>query len=199
MLEAGGEYKELGLGADGLAILIVNYVHDDAEVMEKAKALGFLETNLPREERFVSEIISENEDKIKENLKEIERLQAKLEEFARESEKIEVLNDQLASIGALKKAPLKMTLETVYLEGWVRAIRPINLRRLSQGRWIYDWNSSIPSRVMPPTYARTTLSHAIRRPDMFQAEPVRCRPQSGDVFLVLDDFGMMMGMSAMVC
>ena len=198
VLEAGGEYKELGLGADGLAILIVNYVHDDAEVMEKAKALGFLETNLPREERFVSEIISENEDKIKENLKEIERLQAKLEEFARESEKIEVLNDQLASIGALKKAPLKMTLETVYLEGWVRSDQTDKFKKaIARAMDLYDLELVDPSpEDKPPTYTKNNplvtpfeaITDMFSRPSRYDVDP---NPAMSFWFWMI--FGMMMG------
>lgn len=198
ILESGGEINELGVGADGLAFLFVNYVHDDAEVMEKVKSLGFLEVSLPKLDKFPAEIISELEAKIEVNLNLIEELKAKLAEFAKNAEELELYNDQLASLSALKKAPLKTTLETVYLEGWVRSDQVEEFEKaVVKGTDLYDLEISDPApEDNPPTYTKNNrfvtpfeaITDMFSRPSRYDVDP---NPVMSIWFWII--FGMMMG------
>ncbi len=198
ILETGGEVKELGAGADGLAFLFVNYVHDDAEVMERVKSLGFLEVGLPKIAKFTAEIISEMETKIQANMQLIEELKAKLAEIAENAKELELYSDQLASISTLKKAPLKMTLETVYLEGWVRSDQVTEFEKaVKKGTNLFDLEISDPdSEDNPPTFTKNNrfvtpfeaITDMFSRPSRYDVDP---NPAMSIWFWII--FGMMMG------
>lgn len=196
--EAGGEIKELGVGPEGVAFLFVNYLQDDAEVMDKVKNLGFVEVSLPLVDKFASEIIEEKKEKIQENLNTLSKLRTRLSEIAKNAEAIEVFNDQLASIGALKKAPIKKTLETVYLEGWVRSDQVEEFKQaLEKATDIYDLEISDPApEDNPPTYTKNNrfvtpfevITDMFSRPNRNDVDP---NPAMSIWFWII--FGMMMG------
>lgn len=198
VLEAGGEIKELGTGPEGLAFFFVNYIQDDASVMEKAKAMGFIEVSLPQTERFPAEIISEKEEMIKNNREEIEKLRERLASIAKEAEKIEVLNDQLATIGELKKAPVKNLLETVYLEGWVRSDQTDEFKKaIERATDLYDLELTDPvPEDKPPTVTKNNkfvtpfeaITDMFSRPSLNDIDP---NPAMSFWFWII--FGMMMG------
>jgi V/A-type H+-transporting ATPase subunit I len=198
VLEAGGEIVELGMGPDGMAFVFANYFHDDIMVMEKAKSLGFLEVSLPKIEKFALEVITEKEKQISKNLQEIENLTQKLSKFAQDVKEIELFNDQLASIKALKKAPLKMTLETVYLEGWVRSDQvELFEKSVVKAVKLYELELSDPdAEDNPPTYTKNNrfvrpfeaITDMFARPKITDVDP---NPVMSIWFWFI--FGMMMG------
>ncbi|MDD4000362.1 MAG: V-type ATPase 116kDa subunit family protein, partial [Bacilli bacterium] len=198
VLEFGGEIKELGIGPEGVAFVFINYHLDDDAVMEKVKSLGFLEVNLPKIDKLARTIIFETETQIIKNTEEIASLKAKLSDFAKSADTIELLSDQLASVGALKNSPLTETLETVYLEGWVRSDEvKIFERTVKKATELYDLEIvAADPEDNPPTY---TKNNRFVRPfetitDMFSiptATDVDPNPTMSIWYWFI--FGMMMG------
>ena len=121
------------------------------------------------------------EAKIEVNLNLIEELKAKLAEFAKNAEELELYNDQLASLSALKKAPLKTTLETVYLEGWVRSDQVEEFEKaVVKGTDLYDLEISDPApEDNPPTYTKNNrfvtpfeaITDMFSRPSRYDVDP----------------------------
>ncbi|HBP26285.1 MAG TPA: V-type ATP synthase subunit I [Acholeplasmatales bacterium] len=123
MAETGSEIQFFGQGSEGQALAFANYIDDDAGVMEKMRIMGFNEIKLPKDSRTVAEMISEKEGQISANNQEIKTLMQKMREFSSEINDLKLLNDQISSLKEIKEAPVLRTVETVYLEGWVRSDR----------------------------------------------------------------------------
>lgn len=198
LLEAGSEFKILGLGSEGQAVVLANYLPEDQQIMEKVKALGFNEINLPKLDHYAAEIIKGKDDMLQNNQEERAQLETRLQELAGEAKKLEVLNDQLASIGELKKAPVTLTLETAYFEGWVRSDQVHLLEKaVEKATPVYDLELVDPApEETPPTYTKNnrffsafeTVTNMFSRPNQNDVDP---NPVMSIWFWII--FGMMMG------
>ncbi len=118
------EVKVFGVNEDTQAILIANWHDDDEEAMGQIKNFGYIEISLPNEDKDVNSLIVEKENLIAANLKQIEEMEKQLVELAAKNEKaIKVFSDQMSTKSVLNKTPVKTSIDTVYLEGWVRVDR----------------------------------------------------------------------------
>ncbi len=143
-----GEVKLLGVSEENQAVLIVNWHADDQTVMDSIKAFSFIETSLPEEPKTVKEIISEKQSLISNNQKEIEKLEGELTKLAADNQTaIKIFQDEMATKCALNRTPVTTTVETVYLEGWVRADRTKNLQNaIASATKDYDIEFAEPSK-----------------------------------------------------
>ncbi|NLD26551.1 MAG: V-type ATP synthase subunit I [Acholeplasmataceae bacterium] len=198
LLEAGSEFKILGSAPEGQALVFANYLPEDAQIMEKVKALGFNEINLPKLDRFVAEILTEKEEALRLNQENREQLENRLQELAKEAKQLEVLNDQVASVSELKKAPVTLTLDTAYFEGWVRSDQVQILEKaVKKATSVYDLEIVDPDpEDNPPTYTKNnrfvsafeTVTNMFSRPNQGDVDP---NPVMSIWFWII--FGMMMG------
>lgn len=197
-MESGSEINLLGLAPDGQALVYANYIGDDLHVQELVKAMGFNEISLPKNNRFVSEIIKEKEEQVDANLKRIEELENKLREFAEDANRLELLNDQIASLRELKTAPVRLTLETAYLEGWLRNDQIDVLEKaIKKATQVYDLEIVEPREdEVSPTYTKNNrfvsafeaVTNMFSRPQPGEVDP---NPAMSIWFWFI--FGMMMG------
>ena len=124
----GGAVSILGSGPQGTAALVYTYRPEEGPLLEALAALGFSQaappcTGLPgdalaalAEERRSAEASWE-------------AAQAKLRELARSREELELFCDQSDAARERAQTPYSKTVQTVYLEGWVRSDRTERLRK----------------------------------------------------------------------
>ena len=117
------EIQYLGLTTDSQAILIADWKDDDAAVMEKVKSTGFIEIALPNENRSIKDLIDEKDQLIKANLAKIDEVGKQLKGWAKEEESIKIFSDQMTTAGVMKNTQVQTTVDTVYLQGWIKASR----------------------------------------------------------------------------
>jgi V/A-type H+-transporting ATPase subunit I len=116
----GSDYKLYGLEKEKRAIIYASYYLDKEEVDLLNKEFQFSELKF-EDKGLVKDIVKEKEKLIITNNLFIDEASKKLAKLTEEKEKLYVLSDQAATDKELKLAPRQYTLETVYLEGWVRS------------------------------------------------------------------------------
>jgi V/A-type H+-transporting ATPase subunit I len=116
----GSDYKLYGLEKEKRAIIYASYYLDKEEVDLLNKEFQFSELKF-EDNGFVRDIVKEKEKQIITNNLFIDEASKKLAKLTEDKEKLYVLSDQAATDKELKLAPRQYTLETVYLEGWVRS------------------------------------------------------------------------------
>lgn len=194
----GSELIVLGSSKEGKAILYFNFYEDDNEVHQKIKNLGFIETNLPKDDNKVNLLILEIETKINANLEKIKKMQNNLKKYAKEIKQLEVLNDKLISESELKKVSGMETLQTLYLEGWVRNDQEDKLKKsLDEVCELYDLEIREPNEdEVPPTAYKNnkfvesfeTITDMFGTPHHKEVDP---NPAMAPWYWII--FGMMMG------
>jgi len=195
--EYGGELNILGRTLDSQALLFACYIDELKEVMEKIKNIGFLEFKLPDEDFLVSEMILNRQNEIAKNLGKISELKEKLKLFSTEVSSLELFNDQMETMTELKRVSRQETLETVFLEGWVRSDKIDQLKTsINDATDIYDLeiNDPLPDE-MPPTVTKNnkfvsafeTITNMFASPSPNDIDP---NPIMAPWYLII--FGMMM-------
>lgn len=116
----GSDYKLYGLDKEKRAIIYASYYLDKEEVDLLNKEFQFSELKF-EDKGLVKDIVKEKEKQIITNNLFIDEASKKLAKLTEDKEKLYVLSDQAATDKELKLAPRQYTLETVYLEGWVRS------------------------------------------------------------------------------
>jgi V/A-type H+-transporting ATPase subunit I len=117
--DVGGIFNDYGLKGGTVAIMFTVYFEDLA-VIELIRNLGFTEYDLPIVDNTISGIIENLEaDKANYEARIIEHKET-LEELANERKSIELLTDQLLSEEELRSVKPTETIQTMFLEGWVR-------------------------------------------------------------------------------
>ncbi len=116
----GSDYKLYGLDKEKRAIIYASYYLDKEEVDLLNKEFQFSEHKF-EDNGFVRDIVKNKEKQIITNNLFIDEASKKLAKLTEDKEKLYVLSDQAATDKELKLAPRQYTLETVYLEGWVRS------------------------------------------------------------------------------
>lgn len=125
----GSDYKLYGLEKEKRAIIYASYYLDKEEVDLLNKEFQFSELKF-EDNGFVRDIVKEKEKQIITNNLFIDEASKKLAKLTEEKEKLYVLSDQAATDKELKLAPRQYTLETVYLEGWVRSDKEDDLKKV---------------------------------------------------------------------
>lgn len=118
-----GEVQYLGQTSDSLSVLIANWKEDDEATMDQCKTVGFVEITLPNEAKTVAQLIQGKDDLVAANLRRVGELEAQLKEWAKQEDVIKIFNDQMTTAATFKSAPVQTTVDTVYLEGWVKQSR----------------------------------------------------------------------------
>lgn len=194
----GGIIEPLGKVGDGQAVVFACYYEDNEELLNIIKNLGYLETKLPDEDRLIGEIILEKEHLIERNLLKIEELENSLKELSLKANELELLNDQMISLTEIKKAHHLQTIDTVYLEGWVRVDRLDRLEKaVRDATDIYDLNilEPLPDEI-PPTVTKNnafvspfeTITDMFAKPAHNEVDP---NPVMSIWYWII--FGLMMG------
>ncbi len=125
----GSDYKLYGLDKEKRAIIYASYYLDKEEVDLLNKEFQFSEHKF-EDNGFVRDIVKNKEKQIITNNLFIDEASKKLAKLTEEKEKLYVLSDQAATDKELKLAPRQYTLETVYLEGWVRSDKEDDLKKV---------------------------------------------------------------------
>lgn len=125
----GSDYKLYGLDKEKRAIIYASYYLDKEEVDLLNKEFQFSEHKF-EDNGFVRDIVKNKEKQIITNNLFIDEASKKLAKLTEDKEKLYVLSDQAATDKELKLAPRQYTLETVYLEGWVRSDKEDDLKKV---------------------------------------------------------------------
>lgn len=125
----GSDYKLYGLEKEKRAIIYASYYLDKEEVDLLNKEFQFSEHKF-EDNGFVRDIVKNKEKQIITNNLFIDEASKKLAKLTEDKEKLYVLSDQAATDKELKLAPRQYTLETVYLEGWVRSDKEDDLKKV---------------------------------------------------------------------
>jgi V/A-type H+-transporting ATPase subunit I len=196
--ELGGELREYGKTDHGVAVLVVLFREEEPGFSEEAKSLGFLEVSLPKEGNTPVAILDSLNRRIAENQLRIAALQKELQTLARQREELGRLADVVASEAQRKKAALGETLDTVYLEGWVRSDRTERLERAVRSVTdLYDleFRDPLPGEKPPTVTQNNRFVDAFECvTDMFaKPDPNELDPNPVMSFWYWLIFGMMMG------
>ena len=125
----GSDYKLYGLDKEKRAIIYASYYLDKEEVDLLNKEFQFSEHKF-EDNGFVRDVVKNKEKQIITNNLFIDEASKKLAKLTEDKEKLYVLSDQAATDKELKLAPRQYTLETVYLEGWVRSDKEDDLKKV---------------------------------------------------------------------
>lgn len=193
----GNIYKVLGKNKNGQAVFYISYYEEDLEISEKLRSINYAEAILPEQNKFVFEILSELNEKIEENNLEIIKKQERLKELSSLITDVQILNDQILNDKVLKEAPYKPTLDTVYIEGWVRSDRLERFEEsVKKGAEIYDLEFSDPEpNDVVPTFTKNnkfvtpfeSITDMFSKPNSKEMDP---NPVMSVWYWIL--FGMMM-------
>lgn len=196
--ELGGESRIFGKAETGIAVLAVLYPDDEPAFSDGAKNLGFADVSLPAEDSTVSALL---ENLRAQSLAADERLLAisgRLAELAKKTAEIGRVSDLAATLAERKKTPLAETMETVYLEGWVRSDRTKAVEKAVRSVTdVYDLEFlDPPEGEKPPTVTQNNkfVDAFESVTDMFsKPDPGEIDPNPVLAFWYWLIFGMMMG------
>lgn len=198
LLDAGSAFYIFGDSDDGKAFIFINYYQEDKEIYQKIKNLGFVDTELPKEDEYVNRIVFECEAKINSNNEKIIELEKLLNEYASNIKELEILNDQLLTKSELKKVRAKKTNRAVYLEGWVRSDQvEVFKKAVAEATSIYDLEIRDPNEdETPPTATKNNkfvemfepVTEMFATPNHQELDP---NPPMAPWYWII--FGMMMG------
>lgn len=192
------EYMFLGQDARNQALVIYSYYEDDSPLMEELKALTFNEVFFPKEDLTIEQLIEVKQTQMKTMKLDLEANESSLHTLGAKSEEVQLLIDQIATQEALRKAPVTSTLETAYLEGWVKETDVERLKQLLQATIeVYDAEIVDPEDdEIPPTAVKNNwftqifepITNTFSVPSTNELDP---NPVMAPWYWLL--FGMMMG------
>jgi V/A-type H+-transporting ATPase subunit I len=193
----GCDYKLYGLDKDKRAIIFASYYQDKEKIDLLNKEYQFNELKF-EDDGLVKDIVKGKEKAIISNNLFIDEASKKLAKLTEDKEKLYILSDQAATDKELKLAPVQNTLETVYLEGWVRSDKEDALKEvLEKAVSCYDLVLLDPEEGEdPPTYNKNnkfvtpfqSVTNMFEVPNYREVDP---NPMMSVWFWFI--FGMMMG------
>ncbi len=124
----GGAVSILGSGPQGTAALIYTYRPEEGPLLEALAALGFSQAAPPCA-GLPGDALAALAEERRSAEASWEAAQAKLRELARSREELELFCDQSDAARERAQTPYSKTVQTVYLEGWVRSDRTERLRK----------------------------------------------------------------------
>lgn len=197
MEEYNNIYAVLGKNKNGIAVFYICYYEEDSEIAEKLRIINYSETSLVEQNKFVFEILDELNKKIEQNNLEITYYKEKLKELSNSICDVQVLNDQILNDKVLKETPYKPTIDTIYIEGWVRSDRLERFEEsVKKGADIYDLEFSDPEpNDVVPTFTKNnkfvtpfeSITDMFSKPNSKELDP---NPVMSIWYWIL--FGMMM-------
>ncbi|MDO4289443.1 MAG: V-type ATP synthase subunit I [Eubacterium sp.] len=183
---------------EGQAALLAVYAAEAPALMDAVKLLGYLEATLPRAQGTPREICEKNQARIETLEAELQKNQETLTELAEHQADLELLNEQYKAAQERQAVAFGETVETVFMEGWVRGDRIEVLEKAIQGiTEVYDLTCVDPQEgEQPPTVTENpkfwkpfeSITNMYSPPKPGTIDPT---PVSAPWFWVI--FGMMMG------
>lgn len=151
--EHGGIVNAYETNAGSTSVMIACYFEDFALVNEGVRTLGFTEFELPVQDTLVRDIVDAKNQAREAIAEKIAELNKELERLAADIDKLKILNDQLLTRNELESVIPTQTLETMYLEGWVRVDQVDLLKQVVEKTVaIYDLEIVDPEEgETPPT------------------------------------------------
>ena len=196
--EGGGVLQLLDSGPQGTAALLYTYLAGEDELLKAVSAAGFSEAAPPGGKGFPKDLCDGYQARIGE-------LNARREEIAREltllagrRTELELLRDQREAEEARQDTPFGETVETVFLEGWVRSDRTARVEKaVARVTDCYELTFREPEEgEKPPTVTKNnrfisqfeTITDMFSRPSNGELDP---NPVMGPWYWII--FGLMMG------
>ena len=196
--EGGAMLQLLNSGPQGTAALLYTYLAGEDELLKAVSAAGFSEAAPPGGKGFPKDLCDGYQARIGE-------LNARREEIAREltllagrKTELELLRDQREAEEARQDAPFGETVETVFLEGWVRSDRTARVEKaVARVTDCYELTFREPEEgEKPPTVTKNnrfisqfeTITDMFSRPSNGELDP---NPVMGPWYWII--FGLMMG------
>ena len=196
--ESDAELNLYGHGPEGQAAMLVVYEEEAAELMDQIKLLGYVEATMPRAEGTPKDICERNSEKITELEAEIEQNHQSLTELSKDQDDLELLCEQYKAAQERQSVVFSETVETVYMEGWVRSDRLESVEKAIQSVTdVYVLEAVDPDEgEQPPTVTENpkfwkpfeSITNMYSPPKPGTIDPT---PVSAPWFWVI--FGMMMG------
>ncbi|MFH0992744.1 MAG: V-type ATP synthase subunit I [bacterium] len=152
-IQLGTEISFYGTGPEGIAVVIAIMQDEDIRSIEVLRTLGFVETSLPPVAMTVAAIIAKKRQELADHRERISAAEDRLTAFAIRKAELELLNDQTATLGERKKAPVRPTATAVFIEGWVRSDQTGKLEKaIAAATDISDLELTDPEKgEQPPT------------------------------------------------
>lgn len=194
----GCDYQLLQRTPEGLAVYFACFIEDKSLVLDEVRLLGFQDVKLPTTHVHVKETIDFIREAIVHEEEAIVRLNERLASYAQDNNDLKLLNDQIASQSALNQAHHQETLQTVYIEGWVRSDRLVRLETaITEATSVYDIDITDPIEgENPPTVTQNNrfvsqfegITDMFSRPRPYELDP---NPVMAPWYWLI--FGIMMG------
>ncbi|MDD4212985.1 MAG: V-type ATP synthase subunit I [Bacilli bacterium] len=192
------EYTLLGQNIRHQALLFITYYEEDAQVVELLKGVGFDEVLFPKVDLTILDLITDKETELKQCEDDLKSIEASLIKMGEAGHELQLLVDQMETESVLKQTPLTQTLETVYLEGWIRSDQVETFESLMKKTVeLYDLDIVDPEAgETPPTALKNNWFTRIFEPitntfSVPYASEVDPNPVMAPWYWLL--FGMMMG------
>ena len=128
--EAGGGYLQLlGTGPQGTAALLYTYLSEESSLLQAMSAAGFSEAAPPGGKGLPKALSEEYEGLLAQKKKRREEITAELTALSDRKAELGLLRDQEEAKDARENTPFGETVETVFLEGWVRSDRTARVEK----------------------------------------------------------------------
>ena len=195
--KAGAAVELLDTGPQGTAMLLYVYREEGQELFQALSALGFSQASPPQGKGLPKEMYREAEAQAKALDAQEEKLIKDLTGLAARKEELELLWDQAETAGEREKVPFSQTVQTVFLEGWVRSDRVEKVKKaVAKITDCYEIIVSDPEEgENPPTATKNswfitqfeTITDMFSRPHKGELDP---NPVMGPWYWII--FGLMM-------
>ncbi|MGI5894125.1 MAG: V-type ATP synthase subunit I [Candidatus Merdivicinus sp.] len=192
-----GAVIQLDTGSQGTAVLVYTYRQEEEGMLEDLAAIGFSQA-APPGDGLPKDTMQQYEKELAEAEKMQTAAREKLTELAQKSEKLEIYCDQSDAAQEREETPFGETMETFYLEGWVRSDRTDRLKKaLEKATDCFDLTFVDPEpEDNPPTVTKNnrfisqfeTITDMFSRPKNGELDP---NPVMGPWYWII--FGLMMG------
>lgn len=195
--DRGGAVLQLDTGSQGTAVLIYTYRPEETALLEDLAAIGFSQASPPGD-GLPKDTMAQWEKDLEDARKDFDTTQKRLTELGKQAEKLEIYWDQEEAASARQQTPYGETVQTVYLEGWVRSDRTDRLKKaLDKVSDCYYLEFEDPAEgENPPTVTKNnrfisqfeTITDMFSRPKNGEMDP---NPVMGPWYWMI--FGLMMG------
>lgn len=182
----------------GLAVFVNCYYEDEEEVLDFLKKVDFVQFNYPDTSLTIQQYVEELKQEIETKKVALQEHDEKLKQFVADIDEFKVLSDQILSQEAINNIRYQTTVETSYIEGWVRSDKLNVLEQaIHEATEYYDVEYVDPSEgETAPTYTKNnpfasqfeTITDMFSKPSNKEIDP---NPVMSIWYWLL--FGMMMG------
>lgn len=196
--QANAELETFQAGAEGTASIVICLRGEETDLLAKLREAGFSESAIPIKSGKVKEEYDLLSKRAQALSKEIEKQKANIEKLSKRSDELRLLSDQYRAESERESAPVEETMQTVYLEGWVRSDRVDKLKKtIRKVTDVYElaFYDPRPEEVVPTVTKNNrfisqfeTITDMFSRPQYGGTDP---NPVMGLWYWVI--YGMMMG------